>query len=152
MRMSNDGRPQMRDLVAERAKNDLITWSAWLCEYVKRVSAVMGLVFDSEKKEDDRSSKSSSAAARAPKFIRYDKPFVISSGQRENSRKAVCKKDYNDEGEGEESINNNNYLLEEHDLLTELINSFLTLQDTLEKCSHSVCILVVESTTGYTIT
>ncbi|CAN6914859.1 unnamed protein product [Brassica oleracea] len=39
--MSNDGRPQMRDLVAERAKNDLITWSAWLCEYVKRVSAVM---------------------------------------------------------------------------------------------------------------
>lgn len=45
-----------------------------------------GLVFDSEKKEDDRSSKSSSAAARAPKFIRYDKPFVISSGQRENSR------------------------------------------------------------------
>ncbi|CAF2028492.1 unnamed protein product [Brassica napus] len=95
--MSNDGRPQMRDLVAERAKNDLITWSAWLCEYVKRVSAVM---------------------------------------------KAVCKKDYNDEGEGEESINNNNYLLEEHDLLTELINSFLTLQDTLEKCSHSVCILI----------
>ncbi|XP_010438753.1 PREDICTED: WPP domain-interacting protein 1-like [Camelina sativa] len=48
-------------------------------------------------KDDDRSSSKSSTAARAPKFIRYEKP-MISSGQRGNSRVENSKKHRGDKG------------------------------------------------------
>lgn len=61
--------------------------------YVSRFVAGVGFSagVDSEKDDDDRSSKSSTAA-RATKAIRYEKPVMISSGQRgkspvENSKK-----------------------------------------------------------------